>query len=129
MKDIISSKLDPLGFSASLICAFHCSLLPILFTSISTSKFSFLANPSFEISMILVSVFIGLTSLLPSYRQHKNIIPIGALSFGFMMIFSGHFLVHEDLESIITPIGAFIVAFSHIINIKYSRMNHDCSSH
>ncbi|MFN8673028.1 MAG: MerC domain-containing protein [Candidatus Sericytochromatia bacterium] len=130
MKNFINNKLDSIGFSASFICALHCAFLPILLTSISTSKLSFLSNPFFEITMILISVFIGITSLLPSYKEHKNLIPLASLFLGFIFIFMGHFVVGESLESIITPIGAFIVAFSHIINIKiYSVLHKDCLSH
>lgn len=130
MKFSFTTKLlDSLGFSASFLCALHCASLPLILTAISASSFSFLANPFFEVSMILVSVLIGLSSLLPSYKNHKNIVPIASLLIGFSFIFSGHFVVPDYLESIVTPIGAFIVAFSHLINIKYSKdMGHSCST-
>lgn len=123
----INFNLDSIGFSASFICAVHCATLPLLLTFISASKLSFLANPLFEIFMILISIFIGISSLLPSYKEHKKIIPIAFLLLGFFMIFSGHFIVSEDFESIVTPIGAFIVAYSHLINWKLSEDNScDC---
>ena len=130
MKFSFTTKLlDSLGFSASFLCALHCASLPLILSAISASSFSFLANPFFETAMILVSIVVGISSLLPSYKNHKNIVPIASLMIGFSFIFSGHFLVSESLESVVTPIGAFVVAFSHLINIKYSKdMGHSCST-
>ncbi len=125
-KSIKNINLDSIGFSASFICAIHCATLPILLTTISASSLSILANPFFEISMILLSIFIGISSLLPSYKKHKKLSPIFLLLLGFSFIFSGHFLVTENLEAVITPLGAFIVAVSHLLNWKLSKHNDCC---
>lgn len=120
-------SLDSIGFSASFICAVHCATLPLILTWISASNLSFLANPVFEIFMIGISVFVGITSLLPSYKKHKKLFPILILLAGFTLIFSGHFLVSSYLESTITPIGALIVAFSHVINWRINKHNYNCN--
>ncbi|MBC7473836.1 MAG: MerC domain-containing protein [Candidatus Sericytochromatia bacterium] len=123
-KNILSSKinLDSLGFSASFLCAIHCAAMPMIITAISMSPFSFLANPLFEISIILLSIFVGLSSLLHGYfKHHKKISPILILLTGFSIIYMGHFIVSDQYESIVTPIGAFSVAFAHIINLRYSK--------
>ena len=126
-RSVANINLDSIGFSASFICAIHCAALPILLTTISASNLGILADPSFEIFMIITSIIIGVSSLLPSYKAHKKTSPIALLFVGFFLIFAGHFLVSEDYESIITPLGAFIVAFSHLINWKLTKHNnHDC---
>lgn len=124
----IGSKinLDSIGFSASFICAIHCALIPIILTSLSASNFSFFANPVVEIFMISVSVLVGLISLLPSYKVHKNLIAIVTMFIGFILIFAGHFIVRDIFESILTPLGAFIVAISHLINLKQMKNCHIC---
>lgn len=121
-------NLDSIGFSASFICAIHCAALPILLTTISSAKLGILTNPLFEISMILISIIVGLSSLLPSYKIHKKMSPIALLFVGFLFIFSGHFLVSENLEPVVTPLGAFTVAFSHLINWKLAKHNDNCCS-
>lgn len=124
-RSIFNINLDSIGFSASFICAIHCATLPMLLTLVSASNLGFLANHSFEIFMIILSVIIGLISLVPSYKNHKKILPIAFLLTGFFMIFSGHFIVSEDFESIVTPIGAFTVAYSHLLNWKLTEK--DCN--
>ncbi len=118
-------NLDSIGFSASFICAVHCATLPLILTWISASNFSFLANPTFEIFMISISIIVGMSSLLPNYKKHKRFLPIFILLFGFFLIFSGHFLVSSKFESIITPIGAFVVAISHLSNWRINKHNCD----
>lgn len=119
MKIIYSSKLDSIGFSASFICAIHCALMPILFATLTLTPLSFLANPKFEEIVILISLIIAILSLSSSFRHHKSLIPLFTAIFGFIIIFTSHFFEYK--ESILTPIGAFTVAFSHLVNFKYYR--------
>lgn len=125
----LNINLDSVGFYASFICAVHCVAVPILLTSISAAKLGVLANPLFEIMMIVLSVIIGFSSLLPSYKNHRKIMPIIILAIGFIGIFAGHFIVSENYESIVTPIGAFTVAFSHLVNWKINKETHSCLDH
>lgn len=124
-RSFFNFNLDSIGFSASFICAVHCAALPLILTFISASDLGFLANPVFEIIMIILSILVGLTSLFPSYKSHKKITPIVFLLIGFFSIFAGHFIVGESMESIVTPIGAFIVAYSHLLNLKINEK--DCN--
>ena len=125
----VKLNLDSVGFYASFICAVHCVAVPILLTTLSASNLGILANPLFEITMIAISIIIGVSSLLPSYRHHRKVTPIVILSLGFLLIFTGHFIVSENYESIVTPIGAFTVAFSHLTNWKLNRTTHSCLEH
>ncbi|MFN8672614.1 MAG: MerC domain-containing protein [Candidatus Sericytochromatia bacterium] len=120
-------NLDSIGFSASFLCAIHCIFVPIFLTTLSASSLSFLSNPRIEFFMIIFSIFIALLSLIPSYKNHKSLLPIISVFMGFFLIFTGHFLVNENYEYIFTPIGAFIIAFSHIINWQKNKYFIQCS--
>jgi hypothetical protein len=121
MKSIIkSTRLDQLGITASLACAIHCALLPILITSLPLLGLEFLANIWVEISMICLSLFIGTYALSISYPKHKRIIPIAMLVTGFLLIGSGH-LLFETMEAILVPVGGLIIATAHWMNWKYSK--------
>jgi hypothetical protein len=129
MKKTISKiNLDSLGFSASFLCAVHCAAMPLLLTALAISPLSFLTRPAFEISIIILSIIIGVSSLLPSYNNHQKIAPIFILLSGFCLISAGHFIVANIYEPVVTPIGAFSVAFSHLLNWKYSKISHLCHS-
>ena len=51
---------DALGISASLACAIHCALLPLLLSSLPVFGVNILHNLKFEIIMILMALVIGL---------------------------------------------------------------------
>ncbi len=122
MKSIIkSTRLDQLGITASIACAIHCALLPLLITSLPLLGLEFLANIWVEISMICLSLFIGTYALSTSYPKHKRIIPIAILVAGFLFIGSGH-LLFETMEAILVPAGGLIIATAHWMNWKYSKI-------
>lgn len=79
----------------------------------------FLANEGVEITMIAVSLIIGIWSLSTAYRkQHRRIIPILVLIAGFACIAFGHFSDIGALEAILIPIGGLIIAAAHYINLR-----------
>lgn len=119
-----SLNLDSLGFSASLICALHCALVPLFITSLPLLGLEFLANPAVEGTMILTGLAIGITSLAHGYlHHHRNFAALVILVAGFAIIAAGHLTALEAYESLVTPLGAGIVAFSHFVNWRLC--NHD----
>jgi hypothetical protein len=128
MKFFNNLHIDQIGFSASLICAIHCATMPIILSIISSTPLFFLSNPLFEISMIVLSIAIGFSSILPGYlKGHGKVLPLSLMLLGFSFIFSGHFIAVEELEPIVTPIGAFMVAISHFVNYKMLKCSSEIS--
>lgn len=126
MKPSIKSvTLDQLGITASVACAIHCAALPFLMTTLPLWGLEFLAQPWVELSMICLSLVIGVWSLSSSFPKHKRIIPILILIIGFVFIATGHFTLHS-LEPILIPLGGFTIAAAHYLNWKYSRI---CNQH
>lgn len=114
-------RLDHLGITASIACAIHCAALPLVITALPLVGLEFLANIWVEISMICLSLIVGIYSLGTAYPKHKKLYPILILLAGFVLIGSGHFLF-EDLEAVIVPLGGFTIAAAHLVNWKYSRI-------
>lgn len=120
-----SQHLDRLGMTASTLCAIHCALVPIFLTALPLLGLEFLSNEWVEISMIIVSVFLGTLSLSLSYRkQHHKVLPFFVLFIGFALIATGHFSGIGSLEPILIPLGGFTVAAAHLVNWK---LNRSCS--
>ncbi|WP_316794054.1 MerC domain-containing protein [Pedobacter frigoris] len=117
---IRTAKLDQLGMTASIACAIHCAALPFFITTLPLMGLGFLAHSWVELTMIGISLIIGIWSLSSSYPKHKKIVPVLVLIIGFLLIGSGHYVIHE-LESVLIPLGGFTIAFAHFINWKYSR--------
>lgn len=111
--------LDQTGITASLACAIHYAALPMLATFLPLWGMEFLANPFVELTMLTLSLCIGVTSLSIAYKNHQQKLPISILVIGFSTIAIGHFF--ENLEAILIPIGGFLIAIAHIVNIKCIR--------
>lgn len=112
--------LDHLGITASIACAVHCAALPLAITALPMLGLEFLANIWVEISMICLSLLVGILSLRLSYPKHQKVLPVLILVLGFLCIGTGHF-VFERLEAVIVPIGGFTIAAAHLLNWRYSR--------
>jgi hypothetical protein len=128
MKSLLKSgQLDQLGMGASIACAIHCAVLPIVVTSLPLIGLEFLANTWVEITMIFFSALIGTWSIGGSYSKHKKRLPMILLLSGFSLIATGHFAWHQ-VESILIPLGGFTIAAAHFINWKYIQVcghNHE----
>ena len=116
-----SSKLDSVGMTASILCAIHCALVPLLITSLPLLGLGFLANPWFEWGMITLAVFIGFYAIGLSYfRSHHRVLPLILLFGGFAVIIIGHLYVTSWREAIIVPFGGLLIATAHFFNYKYT---------
>ncbi|KLT66586.1 MerC domain-containing protein [Pedobacter sp. BMA] len=120
MKTLIKNmNLDKLGITASTLCAVHCAALPFVMTVLPLWGLDFLANDAVEITMIALSLVLGIWSLARGYRsQHHSIRPLFILICGFILIASGHFLPVAHFEAILIPLGGITIAAAHFTNLR-----------
>jgi len=123
---------DFFGFSASMLCAVHCAVLPFLLSLSPMVGLRALQNPWIEYVIILISFCIASYTLVRSYHKHhqrKQALIIVVL--GFLLIATGHLIGHGWQEILFTSSGAVTVAVAHLINWKqmriYSRQNLTCT--
>jgi len=122
-----SSRLDHAGMTASILCAVHCAIVPLLITLLPLAGLGFLANPLVEWSMIIFALFVGCFAIGSSYfRIHHQLLPVLVLIAGFLVIIAGHIWVRGWREAIIVPIGGLLIATAHFINYRYAR---NCTKH
>jgi hypothetical protein len=107
--------------TASILCAIHCAIVPIIITTLPLFGLGFLANPWLEWGMITVALFIGVYAIGLSYfRSHRKFLPMGLLLTGFLVIIVGHLFVSGWREAIVVPIGGFLIATAHFFNYRYT---------
>jgi len=118
-----SSRLDHAGMTASILCAAHCAIVPLLITVLPLAGLGFLANPLVEWSMIIFALFVGCYAIGSSYfRIHHEALPVMVLIAGFLVIIAGHIWVHGWREALIVPMGGLLIATAHLINYRYARL-------
>ena len=134
MKSSAQPLIDKISISASLICAIHCAVLPILLAV--SPALSFLPNNdhAFHEALVYLIVPLGLSAAFLGCRKHKdNKVLFGILSGLAILLFAtflGHDFVGEAGEKLLTVAATIILALSHWRNYKLCRKDdceHECS--
>lgn len=116
--------LDKTGIWASSLCAAHCISVPAVMSMSGFSSWTFLHGERIENVVLMLSGFIAVCSLIPSYlKGHKRLVPVVILLSGFLLIGLSRFMVNVN-ESILTSSGAALVASAHFLNYRYCKQVH-----
>ena len=121
-------NLDALGIGASLACAVHCALLPLLLTVLPLLGSHMLENKKLEYGLLSFSFLIGCASLGRGYfRYHRRMAPLLIFAAGFILLVAGHFLAEGSSWGpvIIFP-GAAGITGAHILNMRRCKQ---CATH
>lgn len=111
---------DALGIAASVACAIHCAILPLVLSSLPFFGINIINNTSFEFLMIFLALFIGLYSLTHGYKKHHHkILPIVLFSLGIILLFLKQFY-HNHLLIFLIPAVVLIVS-AHWLNYRSCR--------
>jgi hypothetical protein len=103
--------LDVAGTATSLACAIHCAVAPLLIGTLAAR----LANENWEWVIIVISLCLGVGSLLPAYRkQHGKRRCLSLFSLGICSILAGRLLFASDTVFVVS--GAALIVFAHLSN-------------
>ncbi len=115
-------NLDALGIGASLVCAVHCVLLPLLITALPLLGLEVLENEKLEYGLLGVSFLVGYTALIRGYRRHhRHVRPLLLFTGGYVILLLGHFFPPEGWEPFVIAIGAGLIVWAHLQNLKECR--------
>jgi len=114
-----AARIDSIGITASTLCAIHCAVVPLIFTSLPFIGLGFLASPLVEWGMIAFALMIGLYSIGLSYlRTHRRPLPVVLLIMGFAIIVLGHIFLSGLIEGFVVPTGGLAIAGAHFVNYR-----------
>ena len=122
---------DVLGVAASLACAIHCALLPLVFTSLPIFGINVIENTVFEIIMVVLAFAIGICSLYHGWKKHHhNLAPFIVFLWGFIFLVLKLFFVEYENWLLVPAVTGIISA--HIMNFRACKIhNHahaeDCT--
>jgi hypothetical protein len=118
-------NLDGLGIAASLLCAIHCAVLPLLFTSLPLLGIDIIQNRQFEFGMIGLAFAIGTYALYHGFRRHHHhLLPFLLLAVGFIFLVTKEVLpVHRAW--MVIPALLFIIS-AHFLNFWYCQKAKHC---
>jgi hypothetical protein len=111
---------DWLGIGASVICAIHCALLPLLLTSLPLFGINIIHHLGFELGMIALALVIGSYSMYHGYKKHHH-----RLTPWLLFLLGGGFLILKQLFPdyqllLLVPAVALII-YAHLLNVRSCR--------
>ena len=122
---------DALGISTSLICAIHCAIMPLLFTSLPLLDTDLIKDKTFEYIMIGMAFLIGVIALIHGFRKHHHkLYPIIIFTVGFIFLVGKEW--KPEMEIPLLSVAVIFILTAHYLNYKFCRAhNHahrdDCN--
>jgi MerC mercury resistance protein len=124
-------NLDALGITASVACAIHCAVLPVVLTSLPVFGFDIIQNVFFEYGMILMAFIVGAYALSHGFRKHHHrLLPLTIFSIGILFLLAKQIWHTLHLWLLVPAVIAIIGA--HYLNYRLCRVsnhshNGDCA--
>jgi MerC mercury resistance protein len=122
---------DALGISASLACAIHCAILPMLYSSLPLFGVNIIDNVFFEYFMIALAFAIGTFSLWHGYKKHHHsLLPLTVFSLGMTLLLAKQ--IWHQYQIPLLVVAVILIVIAHFRNYKMCRVhNHahadDCN--
>lgn len=113
---------DALGIGASLACAIHCAVLPMITSSLPLLGINIIHHTGFEIAMIVLALGIGSYSLYHGYKKHHHsLIPLSIFFTGFVFLVLKQFFIEYEGWLLIPAVILIIAA--HLLNYRNCRVH------
>ena len=113
-------NLDALGVTASILCAIHCAILPLVLASLPILGINILHNPLFEYGMISVAFAIGTTALWHGFnRHHHRLTPWLLFTGGMLLLIAKE--IWPSYELALLPFAVVLIVGAHWLNYRLGR--------
>lgn len=89
MKESPNRWLDFCGLAASIGCAIHCAMMPLVIAYLPSLGLSWFADEAFHFWMAIACFVIAFFSFVPGFRRHRNPVPLLLGMIGIGVLF-GH---------------------------------------
>jgi carbon starvation protein CstA len=128
----LESRVDRFGALASMMCAVHCALLPLIFGVLPALGLGFLAKHGFEQAFVSFAIVLASISLIYGMRRHGSyqaflfLVPGIALLVIGVVIGSNH---SDPWHATVVSIGGTLVALSHVINMRLTHVHGPACRH
>jgi uncharacterized membrane protein YoaK (UPF0700 family) len=122
---------DAFGIAASVACAIHCAVLPLILSSLPLFGINIIENQGFEFLMIALAFVVGIYSLYHGRkRHHHSYYPMVLFAAGISLLFIKSMLHSHSLMLLLPAVSLVVIA--HYLNFKLCRVhNHahadDCN--
>ena len=121
---------DKLAIGFSMVCVFHCLVLPILIILLPPFSGLFaLDDKMFHQWMLYAVLPISIAALMMGYFHHRSykVFLVGSIGLSLIIISTtlGHDVLGETGEVVLSILGSMIIAFGHFRNYQLSSARHE----
>lgn len=120
-QDVLIQRGDRVGFAASLVCALHCALLPILVALVPATSLGMAGWVDFDQGFVVFATLLGLTTLTLGYRRHRAFHALALLLPGLGMVWLASFTAlhnHSVAHWSLMVAGGTLLALGHFVNLQ-----------
>lgn len=114
---------DLFGMGVSVLCLFHCLVVPLLALPALAGGLFGLEGHAVHIGAVVIAGLAALFAFSSGWRAHHKVWVV-ALGGAGMLVMAGALVMPEslhDLEPILTLVGGVILITAHTINLKQRR--------
>ncbi len=114
-------QADRLGFAASLLCAVHCALLPLLLALLPVFGLSLGGWIDIDQAFVVFATLLGATTLTLGYRRHRAFRAWALLLPGLALVWAGAFTRLHDhgvTHAVVMVTGGLLLAGAHLWNLR-----------
>lgn len=109
--------LDGFAVTASLLCLAHCLLLPMLLIALPVLATMLIVPEAFHVVAFAVALPTSILAMVSGRARHGRHRPALLATAGLLLLGLGAFAIEgEDMERIVTSIGAVTLAVAHALN-------------
>jgi hypothetical protein len=113
-------NLDAIGVTASVLCAIHCAVLPLVMASLPILGINILHNTLFEYGMIGLAFAIGTAALWHGFnRHHHRLTPWFLFTGGILFLIAKEIWPAYELG--LLPFAVALVVGAHWLNHRWCR--------
>ena len=125
MKSFFKLHPDSAGFFTSMLCAIHCSAVPLLISTGLLSSSTWLHNHAIDWVVICTGIVIASYALVGDFfKKHRNYSPLFLGGVGFVFLLIG-MIEHHGWMLIFSVMGGLMVASAHVINHRLGALYRD----
>ena len=109
--------LDRAGMCASLACAVHCAVFPVVLAALPALGLAWLDAEWVDWTMVLLAAGIALGAHRGGFTVHRRCLPVGVAIVGLVTIVTTTGLLKGNASHhYLQAAGAVVVASSHVLN-------------
>ncbi|RFS22384.1 MerC domain-containing protein [Chitinophaga silvatica] len=122
LKIIRKVNADFLGISASIICAIHCAIWPLVLMLLPIGSL-WSENVYVEYCLLGFSFLIGIWSLGRGYlMHHKRFLSVFIFIISFSILLLAHFYIENSLELLLIFLAAIGIIIAHLLNYRWMKI-------